>query len=149
MQFSVLTKSNLFAFAVGLLIGLWSWLGLPPSIAIKGLSLLSGIGWLFIGILFATLLAFAAGYSQSSFGHRARTVHAWLHQRAIVRQQKAVSFLGGVLICPTLVTAIEGTINHLAVILLTLLLMATFVFYGYGLNAMADRLRSLGYLSDS
>jgi len=149
MQFAVLTRSNLLAFGVGLLIGIWSWLGLPSPLAIKGLSLVSGIGWLFVGILLATLVAFAAGYSQSSFGHRARTIHAWLYQRAIVRQQKAVSFLVGILICPTLATAIEGTTNYLDLILLTLLLMATFVFYGYGLNAMADRLRSLGYLSDN
>jgi len=148
MRSSVLTKTNLLAFGTGLLIGAWSWVGSPPPWAIKGLSLLSGIGWLFVGTLFATLLAFAAGYSQSSFGHQARTFHAWLHQRAIVRQQKAVSFLGGLLVCPTLATAIEGTPNHLTVILLILLLLATFAFYGYGLNAMADRLRSLGYLSE-
>lgn len=148
MRSSVLTKTNILAFGTGLLIGAWSWVGSPPPWAIKGLSLLSGIGWLFVGALMATLLAFAAGYSKSSFGHWARTFHAWLHRRVIVRQQKAVSFLGGVLICPTLATGIEGTTNHFAVILMTLLLLATFAFYGYSLNAMADRLRSLGYLSE-
>lgn len=149
MRSTVLTMSNILAFSAGLLIGVWSWLGSPPAFATKVLSLASGIGWLFVLSLLATVIAFLVGFIESEFGHHARSFHAWLHRHVAVRQQRAIFFLVGLIVCPMLATAIAGESSYFEVIALTLILMLTFGFYGYGLNAMADRLRVRGYLSDN
>lgn len=146
MRSTVLTRSNSIAFAAGLLIGIWSWQGSPSSFALMLLSKASGIGWLFVLSVLATVIAFGVGYSESHIGHLARVCHAWLHRNVTVRQQKAVSFLLGLIIFPTLAAVVEGNAAHFEVVLLSLLLIMTFGFYGYGLNAMADRLRIRGYL---